>query len=118
VGDRIPFLLLLNLSLLVIGMFLESFSAVIVFLPILFPLAHSFGLDPVHFGIIATVNLAIGYITPPYGATLFVACGLSGQSVRAVTSRILPILLAMIAVLLLVTYVPQVVMWIPNLAVR
>jgi len=115
VGNRALFLILLNISLLLIGMFLESFSAVIVFLPILFPIAQSFGIDPVHFGIIATVNLAIGYITPPYGATLLVACGLSGQSVRAVTSRILPILLAMIVILLLVTYVPESFMWIPDM---
>jgi len=115
VGDRTLFLILLNLTLLLIGMFLESFSAVIVFMPILFPVAQAFGIDPVHFGIIATVNLAIGYITPPYGATLFVACGLSGQSVRAVSSRVLPLILAMIAVLLLVTYVPDSFLWIPNL---
>jgi C4-dicarboxylate transporter DctM subunit len=115
VGDKALFLILLNISLLLIGMFLESFSAVIVFLPILFPIAQGFGIDPVHFGIIATVNLAIGYITPPYGATLFVACGLSGQSVRAVTSRVIPILLAMIVILLVVTYVPESFMWIPDM---
>ncbi len=115
VGNKALFLILLNISLLLIGMFLESFSAVIVFLPILFPIAQSFGIDPVHFGIIATVNLAIGYITPPYGATLFVACGLSGQSVRAVSSRVIPILLAMIVVLLLITYVPESFMWIPDM---
>jgi C4-dicarboxylate transporter DctM subunit len=115
VGSRVLFLILLNVVLLLIGMFMESFSAVIVFLPILFPVALTFGIDPVHFGIIATVNLAIGYITPPYGATLFVACGISGQSVRAVTARVLPILAAMILVLILVTYVPQSFMWIPRL---
>jgi C4-dicarboxylate transporter DctM subunit len=115
VGDRVLFLILLNLVLLLIGMFLESFSAVIVFMPILFPVAQAFGIDPVHFGIIATVNLAIGYITPPYGATLFVACGLSGQSVRAVSSRVMPLIAAMIVVLLLVTYVPESFLWIPDL---
>jgi C4-dicarboxylate transporter DctM subunit len=115
VGNRTLFLILLNLVLLLIGMFLESFSAVIVFMPILFPVAQAFGIDPVHFGIIATVNLAIGYITPPYGATLFVACGLSGQSVRAVSSRVLPLIIAMIVVLLLVTYVPDSFLWIPDL---
>ena len=71
ISDRTLFLIFLNLALLLIGMFLESFSAVIVFMPILFPLALDFGIDPLHFGILATVNLAIGYITPPYGATLF-----------------------------------------------
>jgi C4-dicarboxylate transporter DctM subunit len=97
-------------------MFLESFSAVIVFMPILFPVAQGFGIEPLHFGIMATVNLAIGYITPPYGATLFVACGISGQSVRAVSARVVPILIAMLLVLLVVTYLPESVLWLPRLA--
>jgi C4-dicarboxylate transporter DctM subunit len=96
-------------------MFMESFSAVIVFLPILFPIAVRFGIDPVHFGIIATVNLAIGYITPPYGATLFVACGLSGQSMREVTPKVIPLILAMLVVLLIVTYIPESFLWVPGL---
>ncbi len=116
ITQRAVFLVFLNLTLLLMGMFLESFSAVIVFLPILFPLALDFGIDPLHFGILATVNLAIGYITPPYGATLFVACGISGQSVRAVSGRVAPILVAMLAVLLLVTYWPEAVLWLPRMA--
>jgi C4-dicarboxylate transporter DctM subunit len=116
IGDRTVFLIFLNLALLLIGMFLESFSAVIVFMPILFPLALDFGIDPLHFGILATVNLAIGYITPPYGATLFVACGISEQSVRAVSGRVVPILIAMLVVLLVVTYWPDTVLWLPRMA--
>ncbi|MEE9501220.1 MAG: TRAP transporter large permease subunit, partial [Candidatus Aminicenantaceae bacterium] len=76
---------------------------------------RGFGIDPVHFGIIASVNLAIGYITPPYGATLFVSCSLSGESIRKVTPKLGPIILAMIIVLLIVTYIPETFMWIPNL---
>jgi len=116
IGDRTVFLIFLNLTLLLIGMFLESFSAVIVFMPILFPLALDFGIDPLHFGILATVNLAIGYITPPYGATLFVACGISEQSVRAVSGRVVPILIAMLVVLMVVTYWPDTVLWLPRMA--
>jgi C4-dicarboxylate transporter DctM subunit len=116
ISDRALFLVFLNLTLLLIGMFLESFSAVIVFMPILFPLALDFGIDPLHFGILATVNLAIGYITPPYGATLFVACGISEQSVRAVSARVLPILVAMLVVLVIVTYWPDTVLWLPRMA--
>ncbi len=116
VGNRTLFLVFLNLALLLIGMFLESFSAVIVFMPILFPLALDFGIDPLHFGILATVNLSIGYITPPYGATLFVACGISEQSVRAVSGRVVPILLAMLVVLVIVTYWPGTVLWLPRMA--
>jgi C4-dicarboxylate transporter DctM subunit len=116
ISSRMLFLIFLNLSLLLIGMFLESFSAVIVFMPILFPIALNFGIDPLHFGILATVNLAIGYITPPYGATLFVACGLAEQNVRAVSAKVVPILIAMLVVLALVTYWPSAVLWLPRLA--
>jgi len=118
VGSQVMFLVLLNLVLLMIGMFMESFSAIIVFMPILFPIAQSYGVDPVHFGIIATVNLAIGYITPPYGATLFVSCGISRRKIKDVTPKVVPILAAMIVVLLIVTYFPDVFMWIPRLAVK
>ena len=118
ISDRIVFLIFLNLVLLLLGMFLESFSAVIVFVPILFPLALDFGIDPLHFGILATVNLAIGYITPPYGATLFVACGISGQSVRAVSAKVMPILIAMLLVLVVVTYWTDTVLWLPRLAAQ
>jgi TRAP-type C4-dicarboxylate transport system permease large subunit len=97
-------------------MFLESFSAVIVFMPILFPLAVDFGIDPLHFGILATVNLAIGYITPPYGATLFVSCGIADESVRALSARVVPMLLVMLVVLVIVTYFPDTVLWLPRLA--
>ena len=64
------------------------------------------------------MNLAIGYITPPYGATLFVACGMSGESVRAVSARVMPILIAMLAVLGVVTYWPDTVLWLPRLAAQ
>jgi C4-dicarboxylate transporter DctM subunit len=115
IASKTLFLVLLNIILLVIGMFMESFSAIIVFMPILFPISRGFGVDPVHFGIIASVNLAIGYITPPYGATLFVSSSLSGESIRHVTSKLVPMILAMLIVLLIVTYVPETFMWIPNL---
>ena len=118
IGSKVMFLVLLNIVLLIIGMFMESFSAIIVFMPILFPIAQSFGVDPVHFGIIATVNLAIGYITPPYGATLFVSCGISGRKIREVTPRVVPIIVAMIVILLIVTYFPESFMWIPKLAIK
>jgi len=114
VGSKTLFLIFLNFILLLIGMFMESFSAIIVFMPILFPVAASFGINPVHFGIIATVNLAIGYITPPYGATLYVSCGLSGKSIREVTPKVIPIIVAMLIILLIVTYLPETFMWVPN----
>lgn len=87
-------------------------------MPILFPLAVNFGVDPLHFGILATVNLAIGYITPPYGATLFVACGLAEESVQAVSARVVPMLIVMLLVLAVVTYWPDTVLWLPRLAAQ
>jgi C4-dicarboxylate transporter DctM subunit len=115
VTTKVMFLILLNIVLLIVGMFMESFSAIIVFLPIFFPIAKSFGIDPIHFGIIVCVNLAIGYITPPYGATLFVSCGLSGKGIRETTPHVLPIIGVMCIVLIMVTYLPRVFMWIPNM---
>lgn len=115
IQNPIYFLLILNFTFLLIGMFLESFTAIIVFVPILFPIAMSYGIDPVHFGIIVCVNLAVGYITPPYGATLYVASGIAGVSIRKVTPVILPMVVMMVLVLIMVTYFPQVFMFIPNL---
>lgn len=115
IQNPVYFLLILNLTFILIGMFLESFTAIIVFVPILFPIAMNYGIDPVHFGIIVCVNLAVGYITPPYGATLYVASGIAGVSIRKVTPVILPMVVMMIVVLILVTYFPQVFMFLPNL---
>ena len=112
-GPGTFFLLYLPLLLLV-GAVMESFSATVVMLPIVFPIAQSFGVDPVHFGVVTTVGWAIGYVTPPFGATLFVACTLSGMSIRETTPHIVPIVVSMLAVLLLITYVPAIVLWIPS----
>jgi len=115
VQNKFEFLIFLNILLLIVGMFMESFSAIVILMPLLFPVAQSYGIDPVHFGVIACVNLAIGYITPPYGATLFVSCSLSGKSIREVTPYIFPILLMMLFVLIIITYLPQSFIWIPNM---
>jgi len=115
IASPVVFLLILNGTFLLIGMFLESFTAIIVFVPILFPIAINYGIDPVHFGIIVCVNLAVGYITPPYGATLYVASGIAGVSIRKVTPVILPMVFMMVAVVILVTYLPKAFMFIPNL---
>ena len=115
IGNKFQFLIFLNVFLIIVGMFMESFSAIIILVPVFFPVAQSYGIDPIHFGVIVCVNLAIGYITPPYGATLYVACGLTGKTVREVTPHILPMFLVMFFVLMIVTYLPQSFMWIPNM---
>ena len=118
ISSQVGFFIVLNILLIIVGMFMESFSAIIVLLPLIFPIAQSFGIDPVHFRVVVTVNFAIGYISPPYGATLFVSCSLTGKSIREVTPYILPIALSMLVVLIIITYFPSTFMWIPNMIRR
>ncbi len=115
IHSQFLFLIFLNVMLFVIGMFMESFTAIIVLMPILFPVATSFGISPLHFGTIVCVNLAIGYVTPPYGATLFVSCGLTGKSIKEVIPFCFPVIAAMLVALIIVTYFPQLYMWLPAL---
>ncbi|MTH79087.1 TRAP transporter large permease [Paracoccus aestuariivivens] len=112
------FLLIVNLLLLVVGMFMESISAVLILLPILSPIAQSFGIDPVHFGIVVSLNLSIGLITPPYGICLYVASSVAGRRIEQVSRRIWLPLGSMLAVLLLVTYVPAISLWLPDTFIR
>ena len=116
IHSQFLFLIFLNVVLFIIGMFMESFTAIIVLMPILFPVATSFGLDPLHFGTIVCVNLAIGYVTPPYGATLFVSCGLTGKTIREVVPFCIPVIAAMLVALIIVTYFPDLYLWIPRMA--
>ncbi len=115
IHSRFLFLIFLNIILFIIGMFMESFTAIIVLMPILFPVAASFGISPLHFGTIVCVNLAIGYVTPPYGATLFVSCGLTGKSIKEVVPFCFPVIASMLVALIIVTYFPGLYMWLPNL---
>jgi C4-dicarboxylate transporter DctM subunit len=115
IHSEFAFLIFLNIMLFIIGMFMESFSAIIVLMPLLFPVATSFGIDPLHFGTIVCVNLAIGYVTPPYGATLFVSCGLTGKSIREVIPYCIPVVGFMLIALILVTYFPSLYLWLPKL---
>ncbi len=113
-GSPLAFLLLANVILIVVGMFMESISAIIVIMPILFPLAMALGVDPVHFGVLASVNFCIGMVTPPYGATLFVACTVAGRSIGQVAGWTLRPVLAMVAVLGLITVFPDTVLVLPR----
>ncbi len=108
------FLLLINLIFLVIGFFLEGVPTILMFVPVLFPAAMSMGIDPVHFGIIVIVNIELGLVTPPIGLNLFVATGVSGESVLEVFRGALPWMAVTVAVLLLVTFVPELSLWLPQ----
>lgn len=108
-------LLLINLFLLFVGMFMETISSIIILTPILLPVAQTLGVDPILFGVILTVNLAIGFCTPPLGVNLFVASGISGIPIERLTRSILPFFVGMIVLLLIVSYVPQVSLLLPQI---
>ncbi len=102
------FLLGVNAALFVIGMFIETSAAIIVLAPILVPVAVHFGIDPVHFGIVMVVNLALGMITPPFGVNLFAACTVAKISLDRIIGHLLPFVLVIIACLMLITYLPPI----------
>ena len=112
-----PFVILLaiNVLLLVVGMFIDTISALVVLTPILLPIVVAVGVDPVHFGVILVANLAIGFITPPLGVNLFVASSVGGVKFEKIVVAILPFLLSMIICLLVITYIPALSLWLPNL---
>jgi tripartite ATP-independent transporter DctM subunit len=108
-------LLLINLLLLGAGTFMDMTPAVLIFTPIFWPVVAEFGMSPVHFGIMLIANLCIGLCTPPVGTCLFVGCGIGGTTIAKVTPAALPFFLAMVAALLLVTYIPALSLWLPGL---
>ena len=108
------FLLILNVLLLVAGCFMEATSVVLIFAPIMFPIATQLGIDPVHLGIIMTVNMEIGMVTPPVGLNLFVTAGIAKLPVTAVVRAATPWLLVLLAMLVLVTYVPWLSLALPR----
>ncbi len=113
--NPIMILLLINLLLLVIGMFMETISSIIIMTPILLPVATALGVDPIVFGVILTVNLAIGFCTPPLGVNLFVASGISKVSIESLSRAILPFFVGMLFLLMLITYVPAISLTLPSL---
>ena len=108
-------LLILNIFLLIWGMLMDSLPAILILVPILHPLAEKLGIDPIHFGVVVTFNLAIGLITPPYGAALFTGSIISGLSIEKIIKEMLPFIAASICILLMITYLPEIVMWLPRL---
>lgn len=108
-------LLLINLLLLVLGCVMEGTALLIILTPILVPVITKLGVDPVHFGLIIVINLTIGAVTPPVGTILYTVCSIVGITIEEFTREILPFLVALVAVLFVVTYVPPTVLWLPNL---
>lgn len=106
--SQLTFLLGVNAALFVVGMFVETSASIVVLAPLLLPVAMQFGVDPVHFGIIMVVNLALGMVTPPFGVNLFAACSVAGISLERLIRPLVPFVLVVVACLLLISYVPDI----------
>ena len=113
--NKIVILLIINLLLLFVGVFMDMTPAVLIFTPIFLPIVTKLGLDPIHFGIVMVLNLCIGLCTPPVGSVLFVGVGIANTTIEKVIKPLLPLFLAMIFALFLVTYFPQLSLWLPSL---
>ncbi|SFN93908.1 TRAP transporter large permease [Xenorhabdus japonica] len=116
--NPLTILLIINIILLIVGIFMDMTPAILIFTPIFLPVAMSMGIDPVHFGIIMTFNLAIGICTPPVGSALFVGCSVGEVSIDKVLKPLLPMYVALISALALVTYLPQLSLWLPELVLN
>ncbi|HJV79332.1 TRAP transporter large permease subunit [Noviherbaspirillum sp.] len=112
---QVSFLLVVNVLLLLAGNVMEPSSIVLIMAPILFPVATTLGIDPVHFGIMMVVNMEVGMCHPPVGLNLYVASGITKMGITELTVAVMPWLLTMLGFLMLVTYVPQLSLWLPNL---
>ncbi len=118
IEDPYAFLLAVNLFLFVVGMFIETSAAIIVLAPILVPVAIAFGVDPVHFGLIMVVNLALGMITPPFGVNLFAACQVANVPLERIVKHLVPFVLVVICCLAIITYVPDITLFFRDLLYR
>lgn len=114
-SNKIVILLLVNIVLLIIGMFLDVIPAMLVMTPVFLPLVHTIGVSTLHFGVIMVLNLVIGLATPPVGMCLFVAANIGKRPIETVSKALIPFLIAVIFVLLFLTYWPAVVMWVPKM---
>jgi tripartite ATP-independent transporter DctM subunit len=114
-NNKYFFLFLANIVILILGMFIDTSTIQLIFVPILIPVARALGIDLVHFGVVVTFNMMIGLCTPPFGMLLFITSGISGTPLKDIIREILPQLAVMIIVLFIMTYLPQTVIFIPKL---
>ncbi|MGM0156692.1 TRAP dicarboxylate transporter subunit DctM [Enterococcus sp. AZ191] len=112
--NRLIILLLVNLVLLFVGMFMDVAPAILIFTPIFLPIVTSVGIDPVHYGLFSIMNLCVGSITPPVGTGLYVGASVGGVKAESMLKPMLPFYAIMLVVLFLITYFPELVMWLPN----
>jgi C4-dicarboxylate transporter DctM subunit len=114
IQSPVVFLLVINLFFLVVGMFLDVISATLIIGPVVIPLLPTFGIDFMHFGLLMTVNLAIGYCTPPVGVSMYIVGAMANRNIIYVTKAVIPFLAIQIGVLFLMTYWPDLVLWLPK----
>jgi len=115
ISSPVMFLVVLNLFLIVVGMMMDIFSAIIVVVPLVIPIALAYGVDPVHLGIIFLTNLEIGYLTPPVGLNLFISSLRFGKPVFTVVRSIIPFVIILLIALMIITYVPDLSLWLVRL---
>ncbi len=114
-SDPFVILLIINLALLAVGIFMDMTPAVLIFTPIFLPIVTTqLGLDPIHFGIIMILNLNVGLVTPPVGAVLFIGCSVAKLKIQNLVIPLIPFYIAMFVVLLLVTFIPEISLWVPE----
>jgi C4-dicarboxylate transporter DctM subunit len=111
----VGFLLLVNILLLILGCLLEGTTILLVIVPVLIPTAQALGIDPVHFGVVVVVNIMLGLVTPPYGMLLFIMTRISGAPMKAIVGDVMPFLFGLIVALLVFTFVPDTVLWLPKM---
>ena len=114
-NSKFIILLIFNIILLIAGAILDLTPAMIIFVPVLAPIAFQLGVDPIHFGVIVVTNLGIGLFTPPVGSCLFVSCSIAGINMKQAFKGFIPFFSGMFLLLLLITYVPEISLWLPNL---
>ncbi|HDK25559.1 MAG TPA: TRAP transporter large permease, partial [Candidatus Atribacteria bacterium] len=113
-NNKYLMLLIINIVFIILGMFVDTSCIQVVFVPMVLPLVKALGIDLVHFGVVIVLNMMIGLSTPPFGMLLFIVSGISGTPLRIIIKEVFPMLLVLIIVLLLITYIPQIVLFIPN----
>lgn len=106
--SKVVVLIVINLVLLLVGMVMDTTPAILILTPILLPIVEGFGMDPIHFGVMMVVNLAIGFVTPPIGVNLFVASSLTDIPVVDIAKRAMPLIGFFLVALLLITFIPQI----------
>lgn len=115
IQSPVMFLLAMNILLLFVGMFMDIISATLILGPVFLPMLYAFNIDPMHFGLIMTVNLAIGYCTPPMGVSLYITGAMANRSLIYVSKAVIPFLVIQIGVLMMMTYMPDAALWLPKI---